>query len=420
MTPNECDTASTGGASIEVLCFNSTDDAATEFQLDHNGSGAAQGTIFMGSDPDVAEYYPVNDQSIYSGDIVSAADPAGMDSFDQHRNVVLGKSSQPYQSSVVGVISSGTPFLVGNENPFKVWGLADKIVFENQRATALAGRVPVKVSSINGEIKVGDAVTTSEIPGFGMKSTQPGSIVGKALQGFDGTVGEHAQVIPCPTGTASNITCARIMVHLNISWQDPTVVVDEESGLSNAALTSAFTISQNLITAEMDMKVVGQLTADGGLTVNGPAEFNGPAVFKAMAEFIDRVIFNKDVEFRGRAIFNSDSGGFAQLATGETEVTIAFDQEYAEQPVISASPVIDKLDQATYDAQVLAATCEATDTLEQCQTKVEDSLLGNMPTYVVTKKSTTGFTIKLSQPATQEVKFSWSAIAVSQAKTAQN
>ena len=186
------------------------------------------------------------------------------------------------------------------------------------------------------------------------------------------------------------------------------------------ALTNAWTVSGNTISTNLDLVVNGDLTANNGLTVAGPAEFNGPAVFKAMAEFIDRVIFNKDVEFKGRAIFNSDSGGFAQLAQGEAEIAVTFDQEYAEQPIITANPVVDKLDQATYDAQVLAATCVTTDTLEQCQTKVEDSLLSDMPTYVVTKKSTTGFTIKLSQPASQEVKFSWSAIAVSQAKTAQN
>lgn len=50
----------------------------------------------------------------------------------------------------------------------------------------LAGRVPVKVTTKNGEIKPGDYITTSHIPGVGMKAVEAGRVIGKALTGLSG------------------------------------------------------------------------------------------------------------------------------------------------------------------------------------------------------------------------------------------
>lgn len=50
----------------------------------------------------------------------------------------------------------------------------------------LAGRVPVKVSTKNGDIQPGDYITTSDIPGIGMKATDAGRVIGKALTGITG------------------------------------------------------------------------------------------------------------------------------------------------------------------------------------------------------------------------------------------
>src|SRR5690606_7867210 len=57
-------------------------------------------------------------------------------------------------------------------------------------AVALAGRVPVKVSTENGPIRVGDLLTTSTTPGHAMKY-EPGTgrgegvVLGKALQSLE-------------------------------------------------------------------------------------------------------------------------------------------------------------------------------------------------------------------------------------------
>ncbi len=52
-------------------------------------------------------------------------------------------------------------------------------------AVALTGRVPVKVTAKNGNIKAGDQVTSSDIEGVGMLATKSGRVVGKALTSFE-------------------------------------------------------------------------------------------------------------------------------------------------------------------------------------------------------------------------------------------
>jgi hypothetical protein len=46
--------------------------------------------------------------------------------------------------------------------------------------------VPVKVTTKNGEILVGDYLTSSDIPGVAMKATKPGRVIGIALESYSG------------------------------------------------------------------------------------------------------------------------------------------------------------------------------------------------------------------------------------------
>lgn len=47
-----------------------------------------------------------------------------------------------------------------------------------------SGKVYVRVSTINGQIKKGDVITSSSIPGVGQKSTNQGYVIGTALQDY--------------------------------------------------------------------------------------------------------------------------------------------------------------------------------------------------------------------------------------------
>lgn len=52
------------------------------------------------------------------------------------------------------------------------------------RPIALVGRIPIKVTTENGTINVGDPITASSIPGVGMKATSTTKIVGYALESY--------------------------------------------------------------------------------------------------------------------------------------------------------------------------------------------------------------------------------------------
>jgi hypothetical protein len=89
-----------------------------------------------------------------------------------NENGFIEKSSKPYQQTLIGVIST---------NPKEILGDGSE---EDSRPVALIGAVPVKVSTKNGEIKVGDYLTSSDIPGVAMKANGFGRVIGMALEPF--------------------------------------------------------------------------------------------------------------------------------------------------------------------------------------------------------------------------------------------
>jgi hypothetical protein len=73
------------------------------------------------------------------------------------------KSSKPYDSKLLGVAT------------FDAQGIAKPVIL---------GKFEVLVSSVNGKIEIGDPLTSSEIPGVAMKATEPGRVIGIALESF--------------------------------------------------------------------------------------------------------------------------------------------------------------------------------------------------------------------------------------------
>ncbi len=110
---------------------------------------------------DVAEYIYDSNGSSKAGDVL-VADPAAKES------VIL--SDQPYQSSVVGVVSTdphlsmGLDIIMDEETGQPIQGVS-------ATRLALSGRVPCKVTDENGPIQPGDLLTTSSTPGHAMKWT---------------------------------------------------------------------------------------------------------------------------------------------------------------------------------------------------------------------------------------------------------
>lgn len=106
---------------------------------------------------------------------------------------VMRSSGIAYDSKVIGIVSTDPGFVLG-------WSGGAKV--------ALTGRVPVKVSMNNGPIAVGDALVSADVAGYAMKATQPGMILGYALESASATgtaqvfvsVGFWAGLAFSPTG----------------------------------------------------------------------------------------------------------------------------------------------------------------------------------------------------------------------------
>lgn len=64
------------------------------------------------------------------------------------------------------------------------------VAFQDTKATntkpvVSSGKVAVRVSTANGNIKAGDHITTSETPGVGQRATEAGYILGSALEPYE-------------------------------------------------------------------------------------------------------------------------------------------------------------------------------------------------------------------------------------------
>ncbi|MDO8429076.1 MAG: hypothetical protein Q7S88_00415 [Candidatus Daviesbacteria bacterium] len=109
---------------------------------------------------EVTTVYDIKEEAAVDGDIVIAS----------AEGVVL--STRPYDKRLFGVIQS---------QPL----LSLKRVDGTGKPVSRNGIALVNVTTINGPIKTGDSITSSETPGKGQKATLSGYIIGTALKDFD-------------------------------------------------------------------------------------------------------------------------------------------------------------------------------------------------------------------------------------------
>ncbi|HET8574880.1 MAG TPA: glycosyl hydrolase family 28-related protein [Candidatus Paceibacterota bacterium] len=176
---------------------------------DNGGGTKCQGTLTAGvvygdsssfTASDLAENYPVNDHSLEAGDVVA---------IDQDGKLVKAGSEEAQR--ILGIVSTAPGVLLGDETG------------TSTRPVALSGRVPVKFSNTNGEVKPGDLLTlSSTTPGIAVKATSTGTILGTALEDSNGT--------------------DTVMMFVHVSWV-PSVHLSEAE--ADALVTSANKENQN-------------------------------------------------------------------------------------------------------------------------------------------------------------------------------
>ena len=126
---------------------------------------------------DVAEYIDAY-SNVESGDVVEISNDGRAQ-----------KANQAFSTKVIGVISTNPAIIFpgGNQGDEKK---------ANRQPLALSGIVPVKVI---GQIQAGDLLTSSGTPGHAMRCDDAvmctGSIIGKALESFDGEAGVIKMIV---------------------------------------------------------------------------------------------------------------------------------------------------------------------------------------------------------------------------------
>ncbi|MBI2070197.1 MAG: hypothetical protein HYT79_06300 [Elusimicrobia bacterium] len=154
-------------------------DTSPDAKLDVAGNCIEQD----GNCADIAELYAASEE-MEAGDVVAVNDADS--SFIE--------KSRPGKTAL-GVVSMAPAILFEEDSQLIGVGSSYKID-PRKPAVALAGRVPVKVTIENGPIKKGDYLAPSAIkPGYAMRATKAGRVIGTALRAFDGSKDKEGKIL---------------------------------------------------------------------------------------------------------------------------------------------------------------------------------------------------------------------------------
>lgn len=180
--------ASTGSVFLRL------DGAPSTSSLCHRGAAGEEEIVdcIPNGAADYMEMYPTTnyDNNIYpeKGDIVTTSEL-----YTTTRNgesiSKLVKSNKSYQDNVIGIISD-----IKSATDFNSVGYNINAE-DHPMPVALVGRVQVRIDPNSPEINAGDFITTSEVPGRGMKATKAGYVVGKALDNWSPTSNKDSVLV---------------------------------------------------------------------------------------------------------------------------------------------------------------------------------------------------------------------------------
>lgn len=177
--------------------------------LSAGGNLYLRGGVTNGGLPDVAEYVRVGDPTIEAGDLVALDAEANRRAESIYDRMVVRKTQMAYDRHIAGAISPGGGMVLnGGHDVLERGGRAKP----GYQLLALAGRIPIKVSSENGPLRAGDRVVASSLPGVGMRANDGGVSVGMAAEPFDGRDGVERIV------AGRRVRVRAILVLVNLAW----------------------------------------------------------------------------------------------------------------------------------------------------------------------------------------------------------
>jgi F0F1-type ATP synthase membrane subunit c/vacuolar-type H+-ATPase subunit K len=157
-------------------------------------------------------------------------------------------SSVSYDGAVFGVVTDNPAVAFKN--------IADK----GKYSVVSQGKAVVRVSSINGNIKTGDLITTSSMPGVGQKSTENGYVIGVAEEDY-------------ASNDKKKVGTIFVTLHLNFGMVSTTVRENLIASIKNGA-RAPFTSPLNAL-RYLTAGVIAILSFAGGFWFFGRISSHG-------------------------------------------------------------------------------------------------------------------------------------------------
>lgn len=295
----------TNSAGTEVASVGNTGDLAIAGRLYPSDRGASQKSKYIyydGSSGSGGDFMRTNSAGWATGSYDFAEMFPSPDALVPGEIVVFGDASQQvkrstgevYSRTIAGIVSTRPGFLAGENR-------------EGNYPVALAGRVPTLVSTENGAIHIGDPLTTSSRPGYAMKATEAGPILGYAAEAFAGSTGS-------------------VIVYVNVSYYSGAPVAQGPAA-DNTVSQLAQDI-ENFDTAGTLNFNGGQLLAVGSMTSASGAwrlESDGDVITSGRLIELVRSAQGTDVETYAAASrqMTVQISGMVNLVNGRADVRFA-------------------------------------------------------------------------------------------------
>ena len=317
------------------------------FRFSSNGDAFTAGGSWNAGGADVAEYFPTNDDTLEAGDIVT---------IDSTGAGLITKSFLAYDSNLVGIITTTPGVQLGIDIE---GGTAGK------QPVALVGRVPVKVSLENGSIKRGDKITSSSVPGVGMKATGAGRVVGIALASFDAGDADS---------TGRGTVLAYVNPHMNLGENADEQLIDGLAGITSPIadvveyvkekITSGISVVAEFVAAKVvaivgifDQVFAREIYASNklciGQTCITEAELRD---LLGLPPLPDPVPEQEVIETPDTNTPESSGGG----QTNEEEPAPTEETPVEEEPVVEEEPAVDETESVVEDPVVEEEQAEET------------------------------------------------------------
>jgi|GEM_PF-6623975 len=312
------------------LCHSAANGATTGMTL---GDCAASGQA------DIAEFY-ATDGVVEPGDIVTPS---------SSQDYAVKRTDAARQANASGIVST---------NPTADGILGYNVTATNRQPVALAGRIPLKISLENGDIKTGDLLTSSSDEGAAMKANVGDPVVAIALE-------DYTESSPRVSTLVSEEETQRSLIHKD---DLPTYTSNPDEWPSRVGKIMAMLRISGPAGGSLEAGQLGQAVYSGGVS-SSDATFNGLVAFNNIATF------NDDVRFKKNISASENTANTITLPAGSTTVAVHFSNQHKGTPIVTATPT-----------QFINGT------------------------FRITNSTTNGFTIELSQPQDHEITFNWLAI----------